>query len=109
METERSETAVIATIQWSKHAQRDRTIARMSLENFNLHVALDFEDSLKRAVKTLRSFPAIGRPGRLPNTPELVSHKRYRIIYRLKENKVTILKLHNVSRPWPPRDYPFHD
>lgn len=68
METERSETAVIATIQWSKHAQRDRIIVRMSLENFNLHVALDFEDSLKRAVKTLRVFPAIGRPGRLPDT-----------------------------------------
>ncbi|WP_242560736.1 type II toxin-antitoxin system RelE/ParE family toxin [Pandoraea capi] len=98
-----------ATILWSKLAQRDRIIARTSLANFNLNAALAFENAVRRSVNMLRTFPSIGRPGHIPNTRELVSHKRYRMIYRLMENEVLIMKLHNVSRPWPPKNHHFHD
>lgn len=84
-------------------------MARTGLLNFSARAAIAFEKSVARTLNMLRTFPAIGRLGHIPNTRELVSHKRYRLIYRLKEREVTIIKLHNVSRPWPPKNHYLHD
>ncbi|VVD66008.1 MULTISPECIES: type II toxin-antitoxin system RelE/ParE family toxin [Pandoraea] len=97
------------TIRWSEYALRERVILWNQLSNASPSAALNLNVSVERALRHLRCFPAMGRPHRAGNTRVLVPHKRYKLIYRLKENAVTILSLHNVSRPWPPRDYPFHD
>jgi len=40
----------------------------------------------------------MGRAGRVPGTRELVLHKNYIAIYRVRADDVEILRLHDVAR-----------
>jgi len=54
--------------------------------------------ALRQAVVQLESHPAMGRAGRVPGTRELVLHKHYIAIYRVREGDVEVLRLHHVAR-----------
>ncbi|WP_425495659.1 type II toxin-antitoxin system RelE/ParE family toxin [Pandoraea capi] len=97
------------TIRWSDYALRERSIIWNQLLNASPRAAANLNDAIERALRNLRVFPSMGRLHRTGNDRTLLPHRRYRMVYRLKENAVTILSLHNVNRPWPPRDYPFND
>lgn len=97
------------TTRWSGYALRERVILWNQLSNASPGAALQRNVSVERALRNLRIFPTTGRPHSARNPRVLVPHKRYKMIYRLKENAVTILSLHNVNRPWLPKDYPFND
>jgi plasmid stabilization system protein ParE len=47
-------------------------------------------------------FPELGRLGRIPGTRELLAHRHYFLIYRIREDVVQILRLLHTSRQWPP-------
>ena len=54
------------------------------------------------AVKQLERFPAIGRPGRVPGTRELVvSGTPYIVPYRVRAGRVEVLRVFHGSRRWP--------
>ena len=53
---------------------------------------------LQAAVTQLQTHPGIGRAGRVPGTRELVLHKNYIAIYRVRGNDVEILRLHHAAR-----------
>jgi addiction module RelE/StbE family toxin len=51
------------------------------------------------AVATLESQPALGRPGRVPGTRELVVRKtRYVVPYRVRGDVIEILRVFHTSR-----------
>jgi len=50
----------------------------------------------------LTRFPELGRPGRVPDTRELLAHRHYFLIYRIREDAVQILRLLHTSKQWPP-------
>jgi toxin ParE1/3/4 len=55
-------------------------------------------------VDALTEHPAIGRPGRVPGTRELiVTGTPYLIPYRVKGEAVEILRVFHGSRQWPSR------
>jgi toxin ParE1/3/4 len=55
-----------------------------------------------RAVDLLARNPAVGRPGRVPGTRELViPDTPYIIPYRVRENVVEILRVFHAARKWP--------
>jgi toxin ParE1/3/4 len=55
-----------------------------------------------RAVALLRKNPAIGRPGRVPGTRELVvGDTPYIIPYRVRADAVEILRVFHAARKWP--------
>lgn len=55
-------------------------------------------------VDALAEHPAIGRPGRVPGTRELiVTGMPYLIPYRVKGEAVEILRVFHGSRQWPSR------
>jgi addiction module RelE/StbE family toxin len=60
--------------------------------------ATRFVLDLKAAVTKLQMHPGIGRAGRVPGTRELVLHKNYIVIYRVRGEDVEILRLHHVAR-----------
>jgi plasmid stabilization system protein ParE len=60
--------------------------------------ATSFVLELKDAVTKLQVRPGMGRPGRDPGTRELVLHKNYIAIYRVRGDDVEILRLHHVAR-----------
>ncbi len=56
------------------------------------------------AVAALAGQPAIGRPGRIPGTRELVVPRtRYLIPYRIRADQVEILRVFHTSRKPPGR------
>jgi len=60
--------------------------------------ATSFMLELKNAVTRLQVHPGMGRAGRVPGTRELVLHKNYIAIYRVRGDDVEILRLHHVAR-----------
>ena len=54
------------------------------------------------AVATLASQPGLGRPGRVPNTRELVVLKtRYIVPYRVRGETIDVLRVFHTSRRLP--------
>ncbi len=60
--------------------------------------ATSFVLELKEGVTKLQIHPGMGRAGRVPGTRELVLHKNYIAIYRVRGDDVEILRLHHVAR-----------
>ena len=54
------------------------------------------------AVELLKGNPAMGRPGRVPGTRELVvTETPYLVPYRVREGIVEILRVFHGARRWP--------
>ncbi|WP_425495096.1 type II toxin-antitoxin system RelE/ParE family toxin [Pandoraea aquatica] len=96
------------TIRWSDYALRERLIIWNQLSNAHPRAALSLNVCVERALRNLRTFPRLGRLHKSDDARVIVPHKRYQMIYRLKENAITIMSLRSVNRPWPPRDYPLN-
>ena len=60
--------------------------------------ATSFVLELKEALNKLQVHTGMGRAGRVPGTRELVLHKNYIAIYRVRGDDVEILRLHHVAR-----------
>jgi toxin ParE1/3/4 len=82
--------------------------ALANLEAIADHIALDnpvrassFVGEIKTKTERLAEFPALGRPGRVPGTRELVVHQNYVVPYRVKDATVQILRVQHVARLWP--------
>jgi toxin ParE1/3/4 len=56
------------------------------------------------AVGVLARHPALGRPGRVEGTRELViPGTPYVVPYRVRENRVEVLRVFHAARKWPPK------
>jgi toxin ParE1/3/4 len=60
--------------------------------------ATSFVLELQAAVTQLQAHPGMGRAGRVPGTRELVLHKNYIAIYRMRGEYVEILRLNHAAR-----------
>jgi toxin ParE1/3/4 len=59
-------------------------------------------ERIATAVERLASYPASGRPGRVPGTRELViAGTPYVIPYRVRRDTVEILRVFHGRRKWP--------
>ena len=85
--------------------------AILDLEAARAHIATDDPDAARRvatrildATGRLSEHPAIGRPGRVPGTRELVVPRTpYLIPYRVRDNVIEILRVFHARRRWPDR------
>jgi toxin ParE1/3/4 len=58
--------------------------------------------AISEAVDSLAKYPAIGRPGRVAGTRELVvSGTPYIVPYRVRTGSVEILRIFHGARKWP--------
>jgi toxin ParE1/3/4 len=65
----------------------------------NLQAASQVVDAIETQVSLLATQPALGRPGRVLGTRELViSNTYYLVPYRIKNNMVEILRVFHTSR-----------
>jgi toxin ParE1/3/4 len=64
--------------------------------------AMSMVKRIQAAVSKLAPQPALGRPGRVTGTRELVvAGTPYIIPYRVRENTVEILRVFHGARRWP--------
>ncbi len=83
-------------LKWTRTALRSVDEIAGFMAKDNPTRASSFVLELKDAVTKLQVHPGMGRAGRVPGTRELVLHKNYMAIYRVRGDDVEILRLHHV-------------
>ncbi len=85
---------------WFKSAILDLISVRDYITQDNPQAAV--VQRIKDKVSLLSEQPGIGRPGRVPNTKELlVDRTPFILPYRVRDNKIEILRVLHTSRRWP--------
>ena len=85
-------------LKWTKTALRSVDEIAGFIAKDNPARATSFALELRDAVTKLQVHPGMGRAGRVLGTRELVLHKNYIAIYRVRGDDVEILRLHHVAR-----------
>ena len=85
-------------LKWTKTALRSVDEIAGYIAQDNPKRATSFVVELQEAVTKLQVHPGMGRVGRVPGTRELVLHKNYIAIYRVRGDGVEILRLHHAAR-----------
>jgi len=87
---------------WFKHAVLDLKSVRGYIAQDNPQAAQQVVQRIKEKVALLSEQPGMGRPGRVPNTRELlVDQTPFILPYRVRDNKIEILRVLHTSRRWP--------
>ena len=86
------------SIKWTKTAIESVDEIAGCIAKDNPTRATSFVLELQAAVTKLQAHSGMGRAGRVPGTRELVLHKNYIAIYRVRGDDVEILRLHHSAR-----------
>jgi len=88
---------------WTRLAEQDlEAIAEYVGQDSPAAAARVVLELIDQAATLLPAHPAIGRPGRVLGTRELViGHLPYIIAYRVRDRDVEILRVLHTSRAWP--------
>jgi len=85
-------------VEWTKTALESlKSIAEYISKN-DEHQAKNFIQQLHAKIKKLEAFPNLGKGGRVFGTRELSVHKNYLVIYRLKDGKLQIIRIHHTKQ-----------
>lgn len=89
-------------IRWLEEAVLDLQKLHNYINQDKPQAAANVAKRIIDAVDLLGHQPGIGRPGRVPHTRELIiGGTPYIIPYRVKGEKIEILRVFHASMPWP--------
>lgn len=89
-------------VKWFEDAIGDLEALRQYIAQDNPAAAHGISQKILSTLDLLSMQPEIGRPGRVPNTRELViSDTPYIIPYRVKDNVIEIIRVIHSSMQWP--------
>jgi addiction module RelE/StbE family toxin len=89
-------------IRWTPTAADDLEHIKDYLTEHYPHLARSTVLELYEAIRSLKTFPQRGRPGRESGTHELVfSRLPYIAVYRIKEQTVEVLHIHHTAQSRP--------
>ena len=89
-------------IKWHRKARQDLRHLRAYIAEDNPQAAASVARSILQAVERLPENPAIGRPGRVMGTRELVvAGTPYLVPYRVMGDVIVILRVLHGARQWP--------
>ena len=89
-------------LRWTKHAERDLDEIASFIGQESPAAARVVLELIDHVEATLPGRPAIGRPGRVLGTRELVIGRLpYIVPYRVREKDIEILRVLHTSRRWP--------
>jgi toxin ParE1/3/4 len=90
-------------VRWTTPALRDLEIIGDDIERDNsAAVAARIVTTIFERADNLAAFPHLGRPGRIPDTRELVVVDTPFIVpYRVRDAEVEILAVFHGARQWP--------
>jgi toxin ParE1/3/4 len=88
---------------WTPRARRARAAAIDYVARDKPHAALSQLDEIERQIQALLDHPAIGRPGRVADTRELVIGRTpFILVSRIDGDVVRILHFLHGAQRWPP-------
>jgi addiction module RelE/StbE family toxin len=91
-------------VHWTRAALEDLQSIRDFVAGGDVAAAKRVIGRLLQSVRILARLPAVGRPGRVRETRELVvSDQPYIVAYRVVANSAEILRVLHTSRRWPRR------
>jgi toxin ParE1/3/4 len=89
-------------IKWFTDAILDLIEIRDFIASDKPHSANEISARIKKYVEILKENPGVGRPGRLPNTRELIiTGTPYIVPYRARRNTIEILRVLHGAMKWP--------
>lgn len=89
-------------VRWLVRALRNLREEAEYIARENPQAAAQTVARIENAVVLLSDQPAIGRPGRVPGTRELVIPETpYILPYRVRGEWIVILRVFHASRRWP--------
>jgi toxin ParE1/3/4 len=89
-------------VRWLRAALASLDAEAEYIARDNPAAAVRVVQAITEAVDYLKQYPAMGRPGRITGTRELVvSDTPYVIPYRVRENEVEIIRVFHAARRWP--------
>lgn len=89
-------------VRWTPLAANDLVEIARYIQRDNPAAARAVAGSLYHEAESLSAFPRRGRPGRIPETRELiVGGLPYIIVYRISDEAVHILRIYHGARDWP--------
>ena len=89
-------------IRWLKLAKDDLFRSKEYISRENPSAAVKVVLKIIACVELLRDNPAMGRPGRVPGTRELVvPGSSFIVPYRKKSNVIEVLRVFHQARKWP--------
>lgn len=87
---------------WGRYALEDRRAIFSYLEGHNPSAAVDMDEMIQGAVQNLRTYPNMGRQGRVANTRELVVvGTPFIIAYAVIADRVKLLRVLHGTQQWP--------
>ena len=86
------------SIKWTRTALRNLDEVAGYISNDNPVRATTFVLALRNSVNKLQDHPGLGRAGRVLGTRELILHKNYMAIYRLRGSDIEILRVHHAAQ-----------
>lgn len=84
-------------VKWTKTALANLEAIAGYIEKDSPLRARTFIVEIRQKTNALLEFPAMGRPGRILGTRELVVHENYIIPYRVRGGVIQILRVHHVA------------
>lgn len=86
-------------VKWLRTALRNLDAEASFIAEDDPAAARVVVERVLKAVAVLAAQPGLGRPGRVPNTRELVIlHTRYMVPYRVRGDTVEVLRVFHTSR-----------
>jgi addiction module RelE/StbE family toxin len=87
---------------WSRYALEDRRSIFDYLESRDPAAAADMDEMIETSVLNLRSYPKMGRPGRVDTTRELVIvGTPFIVAYVVMPDRVKLLRVLHGAQEWP--------
>ena len=89
-------------IRWTVSAVEDLAELRAYIADREPRAAGRVARAIREDIRLLSRFPSLGRPGKVPETRELVIRKTpYIVMYRVRDEQLEILRVLHATRRWP--------
>lgn len=86
---------------WRRSALRELANATDYIAARNPAAAQRIKDLIDHHIALARVVPGMGRPGRVPDTRELIAHPNYIVIYKVAAEHIVVLRVLHAHQRYP--------
>ncbi|MBU9818645.1 MULTISPECIES: type II toxin-antitoxin system RelE/ParE family toxin [Rahnella] len=86
---------------WKPHAQEDRGSIFSYVARENSQAAIERDDDFDAAAERIFQRPAMYAAGRVASTRECIIRAHFRMVYRITDTEIQIVRLVHTAQHWP--------